>query len=218
LFWRIALTMALVCSAGLVGLVAWSSQPLPANDTSMPSPPKPTSADCPGCWGDELIRMTGNPEVDAITLEAVNTRAKARQQALVEEQLRKHVEKMKVWQGTKVVPDRALPEGDRAAYERIAVELSADPVAPLDRTEMFADYLNGTSEFKCIGWNAAVMAITAREDGWEATVHVRPQLEHERGGVVFTPQVSIETWTLSATGKLQFVTAVEGGNRMIFVD
>lgn len=220
IFGWVAFTLALAGSAGLVGLVAWSSQPIPANDSSVASPPKPTGGDCPDCWNEELIRVTGNPEVDALAREAVRARAKARLQVLLDEQHRKHVEKMKIWQGTKVVvvTDRALPETERATYEKIAAVLSEDPVAPQDRSKMFANYLNGATEFKCVGWKAAIMAIMPRDDSWEATIHVRPHLERERGGVVFTPQVSIETWKLSPNGTLLFVKAIEGGNRMIGVD
>lgn len=113
LFGRVALTMILAGCAGLVGLVAWSSQTLPANDSQMALPPKQTSGDCPGCWGEELIPRTGNPEVDALARASAHARIKARQRSLVEAEHRKHVEKMKIWQGTKVVPDRALPERER---------------------------------------------------------------------------------------------------------
>jgi len=220
LYGRVVLTMTLVGCAGLIGLLAWSSRPLPANDSPVASPSKPSSGDCPGCWNEELIPITGNPEVDALAREAVLARAKARLQVLLEEQHRKHVEKMKIWQGTKVVvvPDGAHVETDRATYDAIAAVLSTDPIAPQDRSEMFANYLNGATEFKCVGWYAAIMAIIPRDDGWEATVHIRPHLERERGGVVFTPQVSIETWNLSTNGTMQFVKAIEGGNRMIGVD
>jgi hypothetical protein len=217
---RVALTMTLVGSAGLLGLVTCSSRPLPADDHSVASPPKPSSGDCPSCWNEELIPITGDPEVDALAREAVLARAKTRLQALLEEQHRKHVEMMKIWQGTKVVvvPDGARPETDQATYETIAAVLSADPVAPSARSEIFANYLNDASEFKCVGWKAAIMAITPRDDGWEATIHIRPHLERERGGIVFTPHVSIETWRLSDRGDLQFVMAVEDGNIGIGVD
>jgi len=219
LFGRVALTMTLVGGAALVGLVAWSSQPLPANDSRLAAP-KPSSGDCPGCWNEELIPITGNPEVDALAREAVLARAKARLQALLEGQHRKHVEKMKIWQGTKVVvvPDGARPETNRATYEKIAGVLSADPVAPRDRSEMFANYLNGTSEFKCVGWHASIMAIIPQDDDWETTVHVRPHLERERGSSVFTPHTSVETWILSEKGELRFVKAVEQDNIGVFVN
>lgn len=92
------------------------------------------------------------------------------------------------------------------------------PVAPQDRTEMFAHYLNGASEFKCVGWQAAVTSILPCDDGWQATVHVRPHLEREGGGAVFTPQVSVETWKLSNNGTLQFVKTVEEGHRITIIN
>ncbi len=172
--------------------------------------------------GDYYIPQTGDPEVDAMVRakarEVLRARTREAQRAMTKAVHEKHLAQMKIWRGTKVMAlPGVFPDSIQDVYESVAPNLARAP-SPAPRNEMFADFFGDKMEFKCLGWDARVQWIEPSVDGWELMIHVRPQLERERGGSVFTPQVSVETWKLTSQGELQFVKAKKVGYPLVFVD
>lgn len=222
---RVAILVTFGSIAASIGLAARSAQ-----SQSADAPPRGVSARELIANGiffqkDALgyrIPQTGNPEVDAMVRakarEQIRADVRETQRLINEASHQKHLAQMKIWRGTKVraLPD-AIPSSLERVYETAAPKFAQAP-SPASRNELFAQFFGDAAKFKCLGWDARVESIVPKGDEWELTVRVWPQLDSERGGIVRTPQSSVETWNLASQGELQFVKAKTEGFPFIFVD
>ena len=105
------------------------------------------------------------------------------------------------------IPVKLLPDG---TLHTVAQVFDGELPAPDERLRQFSKYIDGQPVVKCVGWSVKVVSVTANENGWEATVHVRPELASEKGGPVFTHAHTVEKWQIAADGPATVLDVREG--------
>lgn len=138
--------------------------------------------------------------------------AESRRQAYAEKARQRALERYNTWHGTQLY--------GRGADDPVARAFNSDPPPPEQRLVYFAPFIDGEPQYKCVGWSVNAVSVTTSENGWEAMVHVRPQLaQREGGGVLYTPGATIETWQIAADGTATVLDVQFGSGRgVIFGD
>lgn len=172
---------------------------------------------CVNC-GREKIEVRTLPD-GTLHPETIAARA-AVQQQLIEEQRQEALERFNTWHGTQGFMPDSVPAASHDLYKAVAQAFDSDPPPPEQRLVYFATFIEGEPQYKCVGWSVDVVSIAPNQNGWEATVHVRPQLaQKEGGGVLYTPGATIEKWQIAQDGTATVLDVQFGSGRgVIFID
>lgn len=167
-------------------------------------------APCVNCDGEAIpivVLPDGTLHPDTVARQDA---LKQKREARMEEVSQKARERFHSWEGTKAFVPDYVPAEARGLHNVVAQIFDADLSAPDERLRQFSKYIDGQPIFKCVGWSVKVVSVTPNENGWEATVHVRPELAKESGGRVFTPAHTIEKWQIAADGTPTVLDVREG--------
>jgi hypothetical protein len=210
---RLAALLVLAAGAGLACVAAISAHRLPAEEPAVVQP------ECVDCGLAKIyIPMTDDPEVNLANLQTAREIGLKQQRAREAAAHREHLKQMSFWHGTRAAIPANVAEEDRRSYEAVAAVFAADPPPPAERTSAFAKHLNGESKYKCVGWGVGIASVVETDSGREVTIHVRPSLMQEAGGIVSTPRYCVETWRVSKDGALQFIKSETVGLADIIVN
>lgn len=157
------------------------------------------NVECVDCQ-EQVIPLTAEGLPDQAAAAAADARAKQIKHRRAEEVRQRALQRFNTWRGTQGHVPENLPDDARPLYGAVAQIFGSDLPVPEDRAREFAPFIEGKPEHKCVGWSVKVMSVTPAENGWEATVSVRPELAAEDGGAYFTSQTTVEKWHIADDG------------------
>lgn len=178
------------------------------------------AADCVDCGTTKIpILRTPDPAVNLASIEVARAKGEQIQQGYMEEARQRALERYNTWHGTQTQVPESVDREQRELFDAVARIFDRDVPAPEGRLKEFARYLGDEPEFKVFGWRVGILSVTPNDNGWLATVRVRPRLTYkDRERPVFTPRATLETWQIAEDGTAAVVDVRGEGAHFITVD
>lgn len=207
---RVRRTIILLGAAVGVAVLWWSfPKGSVLGQTGGLASPSPAEID------DGRLELSGDPALDQQLIAERQAQINAKYFASARA---KRMEAYNRWHGTKASVSPTASDEQRPLLVKMAALFANDPPAPTKRRELFSTYFDDDRpvQYKCVGWAAMVVSATPTGNGWNVVVKVRPELLSLHHPVVFTPQTSRETWSVTRDGVMTPLKVVSEGPGFVF--